>query len=134
MPASELVERWVASYNDRDWKAMRDVLATDCVYEEIVKPPRRFEGAEAIVDVFEAWAKAMPDPHSRIVSLVGDDERMALEFALEGTESPFGDFAPSGRRPATFGAIFFTFRAGRIAALRAYLDTLALYQVMGIRG
>jgi steroid delta-isomerase-like uncharacterized protein len=132
--SAELVEAWVAAYNDRDWEAMRAVLAADCVYEEIVKPPRRFEGADAIVDVFEAWAKAMPDPHSRVVSLVGDGERMALEFALEGTDSPFGDFRPSGRKPATFGAIFFTFADGRITGLRAYLDSLALFQVMGIRG
>jgi steroid delta-isomerase-like uncharacterized protein len=132
--STALVEAWVAAYNGREWDAMRDVLASDCIYEEIVKPPRRFVGAGAIVEVFEAWATAMPDPHARVVALVGDDERMAMEFSLEGAESPFGDFRPSGRKPQTFGAIFFTFGGGRITALRAYLDTLALYQVMGIRG
>lgn len=129
-----LIEAWLAAYNDRDWEAFREQLAPDCVYEEIVKPPRRFEGADAIIEVFKAWAEAMPGPRARLVSLVhSGDERLAIEFALEGTQSPFGDFGPSGRPPQTFGAIFATIGNGRITSLRAYIDSLALYQVLGIR-
>ncbi|MEA2171085.1 MAG: SnoaL-like polyketide cyclase [Solirubrobacteraceae bacterium] len=131
--SAALVEAWVAAYNDRDWSAMRAVLAPGCVYEEIVKPPRRIEGADAIVAVFAAWAKAMPDPHARAVAMIDGGDRIAMEFALEGTESPFGDFRPSGHPPRTFGAIMFTFADNRISEFRAYLDSLALFQVMGIR-
>lgn len=130
---ADAVRTWVASYNDREWDAMRSVLAADCVYEEISKPPRRVEGAEAVVSLFREWAKALPGPRASVSNIVTEGNRVAIEFELEGAgESPFGNFRPAGKGPSTFGALFFEVRAGEIASFRSYLDSLALYQIMGI--
>ena len=125
---------FVTAFNERDWDAMRSLLAPDCVYEEIAKPLRRVQGAEAITEAFQGWARAVGELRGRVSNLVAAEDKVAMEVALEGPmKAAFGDFSPTGRAPAARGSFFFSFEDGIVQELRLYFDKLALFQILGIR-
>jgi steroid delta-isomerase-like uncharacterized protein len=127
-------EEFIAAYNDRDWDRLRAVLAPGCIYEQIGRPKRRVEGAEAVVSVFQAWAAALPEGGGTVVTrTVASDSAVALEGEWVGAlRGPFGDFSPTGRRPKVGVALFFYLGDGLIRELRTYYDSLAVYQVLGV--
>src|SRR5215210_3246497 len=122
--------------NERDWPAMRTLLAHDCAYEEVAKPGRRVAGADAVVEAFRAWATAAPALRGQAASVVAANDRVALEVVLEGgaVDSPFGDFSSADRLPAALGSMFFAFEDRLVRELHLYFDALALFQILGIRG
>jgi len=125
---------FVAAFNEREWGRMRSLLGERCVYEEITKPPRRFEGADQVVAAFQAWARAVPEPRGRVSNAVAGDDQVALEVTWEGSmHGPFGNFAPARRPPMAQGCFVFRFEADRVIELHHYFDSLALFQILGIR-
>jgi ketosteroid isomerase-like protein len=126
-------ERFLAAYNDRDWDGLRAVLAPGCVYEEIGRPTRRVEGPDEVLRIFHGWAVAVPEATVEITGRVGGGGGVALEVELRGARTgPFGDFAPTRRRPAARAALVFYLDDGLIRELHNYYDSLVLYQVLGI--
>lgn len=127
-------EAFVTSFNEREWQAMRSLLASDCLYQEITKPAREARGADAIVDAFQAWAAAAQDIRGSVANVVAGGDKVAIEVALEGPmRGPFGNFSPARRGPIAQGAFFFAFTDRFICELRLYYDSLALFQILGIR-
>ena len=131
---AQVATRFVSAFNERDWEAMRALFAPDCVYEENAKPPRRVQGADAVVDAFQGWAGAVGELRGHVRNIVAAEDKVALEVALEGPmKAPFGDFSPTGKPPAVRGSFFFLFEDRTVRELRLYFDKLALFQILGIR-
>jgi predicted ester cyclase len=104
------------------------------VYEEITRPPRRAEDADQIVRLFQAWAKALPDPQVSVKSAIAEGDNVAVELRVIGAmHGPFGDFSPRRKPQVMCGAVFCSYEGGLIKELRNYFDSLALFQVLGIR-
>jgi steroid delta-isomerase-like uncharacterized protein len=128
-------ERFVTAYNERDWDAMRSLLAEGCAYEQMGHPKRRAEGADEVTAVFRGWAETAPEARGRITSQVEGPAGVVAELDLAGSlAGPFGDYTPTGRPPVAKAALVFKLDAdGRVTELRNYYDSLVLYQVLGIQ-
>ncbi len=129
-----VADEFVSAYNERDWERMRGLLAAGCVYEQVGRPKRVAEGADRVIEVFQAWAGAVPEARGTITARIEGEGGVAIELDLEGSvRPPFGDFAPSGKPPVARAALMFHLDGdGRITELRNYYDSLVLYQVLGI--
>jgi steroid delta-isomerase-like uncharacterized protein len=125
---------FISAFNERDWERMRSLFSAECVYEEITKPPRRATGADAVVTAFQTWARTAPEIRGRVANVVAGDDQVALEVALEGAmKAPYGNFSPAGKRPIAQGSFFIAFEDRLIRELRVYYDSLAVFQILGVR-
>jgi hypothetical protein len=56
----EVAKSQLIAFNDKNWGAAKEVLATDTVYDEVATQ-RRIQGVEEALSAWKGWAKAFPD-------------------------------------------------------------------------
>ena len=56
----EVAKSQLIAFNDKNWDAAKEVLATDTVYDEVATQ-RRIQGVEEVLSAWKGWAKAFPD-------------------------------------------------------------------------
>lgn len=128
-----IAEEFLEAFNEQDWERMRSLLTDDCVHEQLARPKRRVEGADAVVALFQGWATAMPDARGEIAATVVGDRGVTLEIEWVGTMTgPFGDFSPTGRRQSAQAALVFHLEDGQIKEFRHYFDSLVVFQLLGV--
>ncbi len=133
----EFIERYEASWRDRDLDALAGLLTEDIVWTDPALPePAR--GIPAVQEFMRSSFVAFPDlsfsqPDPPAIAASGDTVLWA--WHMQGTNSgpidPPG-FAATGRTISVDGIDQWTMRDGRIAVYRAYYDMNDFARQLGL--
>lgn len=131
-----IVRGYFDAWNARDWAAARAAYLDDAVME-VPGTGERFEGADAIVAVEQAWARAFPDGRITIDHVTVAGDTVVVEYTGRGThtgplQGPDGEIPPTGRSGQLGLCDVLTLRDGRIQSVREYYDTFALLTQLGL--
>lgn len=131
-----LAKSHLEAMSKQDWKAYRNALTDDAVYEE-ESTQRRVQGADQYVRVIQEWSKAFPDVRATIKDSFATQDAAILELEWEGTHrgqlaGPFGVIPPTGRQGKVPAMIVFRFDGEKIRETRHYFDLLRLLDNLGV--
>ncbi len=135
--AATLAREGVEAFNAGDWDRLRELLADDCVFEELATG-RRMHGPDETIDVLASWKRGFPDARGTVTNVVPSGDHVALEITWEGThtgplESPLGAIPASGRRAMLPAVQVTKVRDGRIEESRHFFDLVGLLRQIGVR-
>lgn len=136
--AIEQAKLSVVAYNEKNWEAAKESLASDAVYDEVATH-RRLEGHGAILPAWKAWGDAFPDSQATFEGAIASDDIVALELRWRGThKGPLN--LPSGRIEATGKSIdiracqIVELANGKTRSVRHYFDMATMLRQLGITG
>ena len=129
--ATDLIE----AFNRADWERFRGLLAPDVVYAE-TGTGRRVEGADAYLQLVQAWKEALPDVAGTIRQAICMGDTAAQEILWEGThtgplQTPGRTLEPTGQRISVEASVWSRFDDGLVREVHHYLDVLMLLQQIG---
>ena len=135
---SEVAKAQLVGYNEKNWDKVRDLLAPDCVYEELATN-RRTHGINETVSLWQGWAKAMPDSKATFHNEIVKDNTVVLEITWSGTHSgplqtPNGEIPPTGKRFELRACQVLEVSGERAKTIRHYFDMNTLFQQLNVRG
>jgi steroid delta-isomerase-like uncharacterized protein len=127
----ELIE----AFNSGDGNRFKKYLAADVVYDEVATQ-RKIQGADAWVQLWEGWRRAMPDVKGTITNTVASGNTVMQEITWDGNQTgplelPGGTFPASGKRQITRSSHVLIFEGDRVKQCRHYFDVLSLLQQLG---
>ena len=125
----------VTAYSAADWKALKGILATDTLYDE-VGTQRKIKGPDQIVQTLQTWKQAMSDSKGTVTNAFASGNTVTLEITWQGTHNgpfpgPAGTISASGKRQTTPAAMIVKFQGDRIQEIRHYFDMLSFLQQIG---
>lgn len=121
---TEVVRRLNQALTDRDWAAVRELVAEDCEWTE-VPSGEVIHGVETLIGLLRTFTAAFPDFRVESTTLIGDGDLVASEWRGSGTH------APSGRAFARTGVGIVELRDGKIVRYRDYFDRLTMTEQLG---
>lgn len=128
----EVVQDWVAAYNQRDARAAAELYHEDATNFQVAlgKPA---VGKQAILDDLISFFHAFPDNFTRVENLFEDGEWAILEWFGGGTwRGEFAKISPNGRSFTLRGCGFFHITDGKIRFQRGYFDRATWFGQLGI--
>jgi steroid delta-isomerase-like uncharacterized protein len=109
----DIVRRYQDAYNNQDYDALDDLVATDVSTPNMISSvPRGLEGAK---QVHQKTVTGMPDYHTAIEDLIAEDDKVVARVRITGTHT--GDFygiPPTGKRIDLSGIYIVRIADGRI--------------------
>jgi steroid delta-isomerase-like uncharacterized protein len=122
------VRRFVDAFWSQGNLDAADALMThDAIIHEPVTGSREDLKAVAI-----AIRAAFPDWHATVEELLVDGDRVAERWTGHGTHrGEFQGIAPTGKRVAVPGVVFYRIADGKIAEFRGQFDRMSLVQQLG---
>ena len=91
------------------------------------------KGPEALKQYVAATRNAFPDLHITIEDMVAEGDMVAVQYMMRGTfTGEMAGIAPTGKQMAFPHAGFARFKDGKQVEVWPYMDSLALYQQLGI--
>ena len=137
MDAAALVGSMVAAIDRGDAVGYAAHYAVDGVCHDPVSPAPA-QGREAIAAGAAALVRAFPDLQCTVRSVLADDDRIAAEVTLDGTNdgplaTPEGGLPPTGR-PASIEMFVLLERSseGLVATSRGYYDVATVMAQLGL--
>ena len=123
------------AYNEKDWDAVRDVLAPGFVYDEVATG-RKVEGVEDVLAVWRGWAKAFPDSRATFEEPLVDGDVVVLRLRWRGTHTgpltlPTDEILPTGREIDFRAVQVHRVADGKITEMRQYFDMLTMLTQIG---
>ena len=134
---TSVVREWVDALNRDDPEVFRACLAPEVQWTNMADGSV-VHGAEPLRQALWGMRVALPDLHSRIVDMVADGDRVAVEMEFSGAHDgqlmgPTGPITPTGNQVSLRAALFFHLQDGRIVRISRYGDTLSLLIQVGLR-
>ena len=125
-----LVSRFVEEFwNQGNTAAADELMAADAT---IVLPGRGQVSKESLKAFALTLRGAFPDWYSTLEDLIAEDDRVGERWTGRGThQGAFQGIAPTGKRVAVPGFVFYRLASGKIAEFRGLFDGLALLQQLG---
>jgi steroid delta-isomerase-like uncharacterized protein len=120
------------AFNDRDWDAMRDLIADDCVFVDGMG--RRHQGPDGFVnDYSKGWADAFSDGRITEPEIYDAGDTVVTEFIGRGTnDGQLGPMPATGRSAELPYCEIYHFNAdGKVRGGRAYFDQMDLMAQLG---
>jgi len=122
--------------NERDWDAHVELIAEDCVWED-VPTGHRLHGPDELVDAAKSFVASFPDLRVEALRVVAEGDLVAIEWRGRGTHS--GEpieldgvtHEPNGRSFQRDGVGIAQIRNGKIVAYRDHFDRLRLAEQLG---
>jgi steroid delta-isomerase-like uncharacterized protein len=125
-----LVRRFVEEFWNQGNTAAADELMT--AEATIVLPGSGHVSKENFKASAVALRGAFPDWHSTVEEMIAEDDRVGERWTGRGTHrGEFQGIAPTGRRIAVPGFVFYRIRAGKIAEFRGLFDGLSMLHQLG---
>ncbi len=118
-------------WNKGDLAAVDRYFAPD--YVDHTPFPGQGPGPEGYRQVVTAIREAFPDLHLTLGDILGEGDKVAFRYTMEGTHQ--GDFMgipPTGKPFSVGGMIFARVAEGKAAERWANLDTLGMMQQLGV--
>jgi len=131
----EIVKASITAYNDKDWSKAKDMLAADAAYDE-KGTQRRIQGAGAIIEAWQGWAKAIPDSKATFVREFASGDTAVFELVWKGVHSgplqtPTGTI-PASNKPIEVPACQVArVEGGKVKSVSHYFDMLTLLTQIG---
>jgi steroid delta-isomerase-like uncharacterized protein len=126
-----VVRRFVSKVlNEGDYSAMRELVHTNYVYRS---PDQELHGSEALENLLTAYRTGLPDMNTSVDDLVVSGDKVVISITLTGTHK--GDLMgvpATGRRLAVHGMILSRLEDEKIVEEWEVLDTLGMYQQLGV--
>jgi steroid delta-isomerase-like uncharacterized protein len=115
---------------------VRDSLELDCVYEEMATR-RKAKGINDILEIWQGWARAIPDSKATFENQVVRDNTVVLEITWHGTHTgplmtPRGEIAPTGKTIELRACQVIVVDGERAKTIRQYFDMAGLFQQLGV--
>lgn len=127
-----IVKRMVELINDRDFTALRDLLAPDLKRHSGATPWVTIENREQFIDFLHQDLAGVPDAHMEVDFLLAEDDLVAMRIIYSGTQTgPWGPFPPSGRHVEMPFIGIQRIEDGRIAEIWVEWDNLNVMQQLG---
>jgi steroid delta-isomerase-like uncharacterized protein len=128
----EVVEDWVAAYNQRDAYAAAELYHEDATNLQVALGTPTND-RQAMLDDLLSFFNAFPDNFTHVENLFEDGEWAMLEWFGGGTwRGEFGGMAPNGRSYTLRGCGFFHVPDGRIRFQRGYFDRATWFGQLGL--
>lgn len=124
------------AFNTGNWDRMREAITPECVYFEAATG-RRVAGADAFIEVNQAWKTAFPDARGVTTSEFAAADRVVIEVTWTGTQSGAlelpggGVVTASGRRIETPAVQLCRAENGKLAQIHHYFDLLGMLEQLG---
>ncbi len=121
MSATEVVNEFIAAWNDMDWDKVTSMVTEDCIYHNIpMEPVRGPEGVRAVIDMLEGLTSVNWQTLN-----IAENGNVVLTERID-------DFVMGGRQLSLPVMGTFEVREGKISAWRDYFDlTSWVNQVSG---
>ena len=125
----------ITAYNQKDWNAVANILASSCVYDEIATH-RRIQGISDIETAWRGWATALPDSNASFDNVSASGNTVTLELTWRGThngplQTPTGALPASGRKIEIRACQVVDVADGKVQAVRHYFDMATMLQQLG---
>ena len=132
----EVAKSQLVAFNDKNWDAAKEVLATDIVYDEVATQ-RRIQGVEETVSAWKGWAKAFPDAKGTIDKETVSGNTVAIELTWRamhtGPLQLLGkELAPTGKKIELRACQVIEVSGGKVKTLRHYFDLSTLQRQLGL--
>jgi len=136
LAALDVAQALIEAYNDADWRRLEDLLAPDCLYDEVATGSRS-TGAREIAAHWQGWKRAMPDATGTVTGALDCGGTAVVEVIWEGTftgpwATPEGEVEPTGKHQTTRACIVSTVQHGKVKQCRQYFDSMALMAQLGL--
>src|SRR4051794_15138554 len=110
--AIRIAESTITAFNTGDWAQFRAAVAPDVLYQE-TGTGRQAEGADAYVQLLQAWKQAFPDATGTIRNVVAHGNTVVHEVEWAGTQTgdmptPAGVLPASGKQIAVLASLWYT--------------------------
>jgi steroid delta-isomerase-like uncharacterized protein len=133
--AKETTDRFVAAFNAKDEKALKELHADDIKFNA----PGGFKATNAKDATAYAmtWLKAFPDGKMKVRSEITSGPWVVQEIVMEGThtaplDSPTGAIPPTHKKVVGYGVQILRVQDGKIAEARIYFDQLDQLSQLGL--
>lgn len=122
--------------NKRDWGAHFELIAEDCIWED-VPAGGLLHGPEELVEAAKTFIAAFPDLHVEALRVIAEGDLVAIEWRGRGTHS--GEPVAldgvvresTGRSFRRDGVGIAQIRDGKIVAYRDHFDRLQMTEQLG---
>lgn len=123
------------AYNEKNWDKVRAVVAANGVYDEKATG-RRVEGIGRIIEVWQGWAKAIPDSKATFISEHASGDTAIIEVVWDGVhtgtlQTATGTIAPSNRRIEVPACQVIKVEGGKVRSFTHYFDMVTLLTQIG---
>jgi steroid delta-isomerase-like uncharacterized protein len=125
----------VTAYSNANWKALKDLLTPNAVYNE-VGSQRRIQGPDAIIETLQGWKKTMTDSGGKVTNALASGDTVTLQIVWTGTHDgtfpgPAGPVPASGKKQTTPAAMIIKFSGNKVSEMHHYFDMLSFLQQIG---
>ena len=132
----EVAKSQLMAFNDKNWDAAKEVLATDTVYDEVATH-RRIQGVEDTLSAWKGWAKAFPDSKGNIDKETVSGNTVTIELTWRAIHNgplqlPGKDLPPTGKKIELRACQVVEVSNGKVQTLRHYFDLSTLQRQLGI--
>jgi steroid delta-isomerase-like uncharacterized protein len=132
----EIVSKHLKAFCQGDWKAYKELLTENALYEEEATG-RRAQGVDEIVRTVEPWKKAFPDVSVTLKDTIGSGDALVVELEWNGTHKgplagPFGSIPPTNKQGKIPAVQVARFEGDRIREIRHYFDLLSVLRQLGV--
>jgi steroid delta-isomerase-like uncharacterized protein len=121
---AEAVRRLNRALTERDWAAVRELVAEDCEWTD-VPSGEVINGVETLIGLLRTFTAAFPDFRVESATLIAQGDLVASEWSGSGMH------AASGRAFGRTGVGIVELRAGKIVRYRDYFDRQTMTEQLG---
>jgi steroid delta-isomerase-like uncharacterized protein len=131
----EIAKASITAYNDKSWSKVKDLLATDAVYDE-KGTNRRIQGAGEIIEVWQGWAKAFPDSKATFVREFVNGDFAVFEVVWKGVhtgplQTPTATIPASNKPIEVPSCQVIRVEGEKVKSISHYFDMLTLLTQIG---
>jgi steroid delta-isomerase-like uncharacterized protein len=136
MSSIDVARAQLVAYNEKNWQAARAILSPVFVYDE-VGTHRKAQGRDESIEMWQAWAKALPDSNATITNEIASGSTVVLELIWRGTQSgPMNlegrQIPPSGKKIEMRACQLIEVDGDKAKSLRHYFDIGTMLRQLGI--
>jgi steroid delta-isomerase-like uncharacterized protein len=123
------------AYNDKNWDKVKAVFAENGIYDEKATS-RRMQGVGKILEVWQGWAKAIPDSKATFVGEYASSDTAVIEVVWKGAhtgplQTPTGTIPPSNKRIEVPACQVIKVEGGKVKSFTHYFDMVTLLTQIG---
>ena len=121
--------------NEKNWSAVKSAFAENGIYDEKATS-RRVQGVEKIIEVWQGWAKALPDSKATFVGEYASGDTATIEVVWKGThtgplQTATGTIPPSNKRMELPACQIIKIEGGKVKSFTHYFDMATLLRQIG---
>ena len=126
----------IIAYNNKDWDAVRRVVAPGLVYDE-VSTNRKVQGIDEVLTIWKGWAAAFPDSKATFGDAYVSGDTVILELTWRGSHTGLlrtaaGDIPATGKHIELRSCQIIDVTDGKTERVRQYFDMATLMAQIGV--